>query len=246
MAIQHLLRRRERDPLAEHPAGVGFDPGQQLPVDPGHRRDARPAAPVEQRQQLQPVGEVLLGAGHLSGDERRQRLGRTREVGRAPEGVRLVTREVGAPHRAIFDDVAQDVRDLQRHAERLGARLGRLRVVGAEHGERQPPDRAGHAAAVRGEIGERRAPHAVDVELAALDEQFELVERQPVTGVRCRRGPPARRRPRRRRDRRAACARGRAPRACGRPGGRRRRCRRCAGPARRSPTSRHAAGGRAA
>jgi hypothetical protein len=70
--------------------------------------------------------------------------------------------------------VAQDVRQLEGDAERVG-QVGGLRWVlaRAEDAERQPADRARHAAAVVQEIVERLVARAAHVRHAAVDELAE-------------------------------------------------------------------------
>ena len=90
------------------------------------------AAPVEQRQQLQPGGVPVRGPVGLELDQRqpagrrRRRCGASAQVDAEP--VQVLGGQVDPPVLVVLADVAQDVGELQRDAERVG-QAGRLLLV---------------------------------------------------------------------------------------------------------------------
>src|SRR5208283_410637 len=182
--------RGQRQPAVQYGGRLGRDTVQQLPVDAGHRARARGAAPVEQGQQLHAGRVPVPRAVHLEVDERYEprlfggipgRLGGRARLGgrlqRAPEAVKILSREVYTAVAVILTDVPEDVRELQGHPERVGQRFGHPHVGRAEDAEGQPPDGPGDAAAVVPQIVEGGVEGAVDVGDAAVDELTEGLHR---------------------------------------------------------------------
>ena len=77
-----------------------------------------------------------------------------------PEAAQILGGQVDAPVLGVLAHVAQDVRELQRHAEIVGepfapaTRSVARRVAQAEDRQAQPADRAGDAPAVEDELVE--------------------------------------------------------------------------------------------
>ena len=164
-------RRQLRRPV-EDVVAARLDPVERRAVEAGERRDAERAAGVERAQQAEPVLQV--GARTL-GLERHQRAPRS---GRVPGGdvvFRHAERgssscgQVDASELPVLTHIANDVDQLQRDAERLGA----LDVVGAVHGDagrrrpRRRPScssraarRSSRSATARDPAGRRRRAHA--------------------------------------------------------------------------------------
>src|SRR5207302_6018170 len=103
-----------------------LDPVERVPVETRARRDAERAAAVELAQTLESVVQEDAPALRLEGHQRlpRRPAAARRDVllGHA-EGSQLVLRQVHATEAPVLGDVAEDVDQLQRDAERLGALL---------------------------------------------------------------------------------------------------------------------------
>jgi hypothetical protein len=78
----------------------------------------------------------------------------------------------------VLAHVAQDVRELHGHAEVVGQRSMSVPISCGEDGQAQPADRSGHIAAVHHELVEGLVPGVAHVELHAVDQELERVERQ--------------------------------------------------------------------
>ena len=150
------LTRPSRSPRA------GVDPLEHAAVDTAHRQRAGPAAAVEQGDQLVAARVPLAVSGRLEvgeavgcdparGGRRGDRAGAVVQPAPASQTARG-PRSAGKPgrstrphgHRAGCSSAAAP-------AEVIGQPVGR-RVVGAEHREAQPPDRAGDAPAVHDQL----------------------------------------------------------------------------------------------
>ncbi len=105
------------------------------------------------------------------------------EVGRAADRSGVVGRQVDAAPAPVLDDVAEDVRELERDAEVVGDWCRGVAVGGAEDRQRQPADRPGDEPAVDDEVVDRRVHGSGDVHLAADDQLVEGVHRQVVAAV---------------------------------------------------------------
>ena len=176
----HPFPRRQRHASLEDGAGSGRDAGQQPAIDAGHGGDARPAPVVEQGEQLQPLVEPLPCPDGFEGDQGRDRVGRSRQVGVGPEPDDVVGRQVDASDLPVLDDVAQDVGELQGDAQGVGELRGPRPAGGAEHRQGEPADRAGHEATVHDQRGEGRVRDTDGVVFAAFDEIVEGVPRHGV------------------------------------------------------------------
>ena len=90
---------------------------------PAMADDTGAAAAVEQLQQLQALGEPLLGPHALEGDRAgRSGRGGPDRSGAQPTDCGIARRQVDAAERPVLDDVPQDVGELQGHAEGVGQR----------------------------------------------------------------------------------------------------------------------------
>ena len=89
-------------------------------------------------------------------------------LGHAESG-QLVLRQVDAPQAPVLGDVANDVDQLEGHAQRLGA----LRLVRPVDGDARDADGAGHPPAVPRELLERRIARLPRVLQATLDQVVE-------------------------------------------------------------------------
>src|SRR5262249_1680963 len=140
---------------AEDERRLGGDPLQQAAVLPGHREDTGGAAAVEQRHEAEAVTKPAESALGLEGDDELERAVEFAARPLAAESLEVLAGEVHAPDRGVLCDVAQDVADLERNAEIVGQRRARPAVGAVEDAEREPADRAGDAATVALEVGER-------------------------------------------------------------------------------------------
>ena len=100
-----------------------------------------------------------------------------RDQAKAPQ---ILGGQIDAPVLRVLAQVAQDVRELQRHpqvvGEPLGAPRGRCRRGrAAEDRQARPPDRAGHTPAVEHELVETLIGDALDVHAHALDQLAERI-----------------------------------------------------------------------
>ena len=112
-----FARRREPRLLAEDVEAVRLDPVERLAVQPGERADAERAAPVERVEQAKALGEIRarpLGLERHQLPELRRRLELL-----DPESRELVLREIDTAELPVLVDVADDVDQLERDAERL-------------------------------------------------------------------------------------------------------------------------------
>src|SRR5262249_38182132 len=122
---RELLRRREPRLPAKDVVAVRLDPVERCAVQLRERPDAERAASVERRKQLEPLREMSARPPRLKRHERAELRRRLEPVDAEPR--QLVLREVDAPELPVLVDIADDVDELQRDAERLGMRS----VVGA-------------------------------------------------------------------------------------------------------------------
>ena len=111
-------------PSLEHGTGSGRDAGQQPAVDARHRTDARPAAVVEQGEQLQPLVEPLPARTASKATSAATESAGPVSSGVGAEPGDVVGRQVDAPHLPVLDDVAQDVGELEGDAEGVGELRG--------------------------------------------------------------------------------------------------------------------------
>ena len=145
----------QRQPALQHRGGIGLDAPEQAAVDAGHGGHARPAAPVEQGQQLAGPRRTTSGPGSS----------RTRSAPRARRAGRTDRRR----NRSARRPPGADRRDPSRRSSTTSRRMlvicsatpsasargsADSGYVGAEHRQRQPADRAGDAAAVADEVVE--------------------------------------------------------------------------------------------
>jgi hypothetical protein len=133
---------------------------------------------------LESFGEPLFGASALKGDEAGNLAGRPREVRRAADSFRILAREIHATKGSVFYDIAQDVRQLQRDAERVRERRRFLWMIRAKDGERKTSDRASDVAAVLDEVVDRVVVGALHVHLTPIDDLSEALHGQVITIVR--------------------------------------------------------------
>ena len=157
--------------------GLRRDPLEQPAVDTGHGAGAGRAAAVEHGQQLPAGGVPVAGPFGLELDQPDE-LGRAGRVQVDVELGQILGGQVDPPVLMVLADVAQDVGQLQGYAERVSQAGGlALVVAGAEDAQRQPADRACHAAAVVVQILERLVVSAADVGHAPVDELAERLHR---------------------------------------------------------------------
>ena len=236
----------------QHAPRVARDALEQAVIDARHRRAAGRASRVEHRQQLQAVGVPLLGARGLLADQRvscgcrppssASMTPSASSRSSTPDRVEFVLRQVDAAVVQVFANVAQDVRQLQRDAQRVGERVGGDRIGCLEDAEskagRSNPRRSGSSARGRGR-SRSSCPRT-------SSSQPSTSSRNAGSGIGSRdaasasaRGP-GRRVAADRLDSRRASSSSRSFSAAGRC---RRRCRRCAARTRRRRQARRALSG---
>ncbi len=145
------------------------------------------------------AGALCLEPDQLGADPRR----------RAAEPLEILVRQVHASVLVVLADVAQDIGQLHRDAEVVGQARVLADVAAGEDRQAQPSDRARDVAAVDDELVEGLVPGPAHVELDAVDQQLERLERQReaptrvgqrrprpgplrIRSARCRRSPRGR------------------------------------------------------
>src|SRR5204863_8926963 len=145
-----------------------FDALERGAVETGEGGDAERAPAVELAYELEARGEVGAGPLRLERGERtplrRAPAGGDVLLGHAERG-QLVLREVHAAEPPVLGDVAEDVDELERDPERLGAGCILTAVDGearAAHGARDEP-------AVAAQVVVARVARLLQVPQAAVD-----------------------------------------------------------------------------
>ena len=132
----------------QHLGRLGDDPLEDAAVDPGHRQHAGRAAAVEQLEQSPARGRTTRAARRaskrISVAAAASRSGeRARSRRSAEAGAQVLGGEVHAAALGVLAHVAQDVRQLHRHAEVVGESSARAvaAVAAAEDRQAQAADR---------------------------------------------------------------------------------------------------------
>src|SRR2546422_635801 len=175
-----LAPRGQRNALVEDTEAPRLDLLEQREVDAPHDPRRHERARVGRGKRRPRPGVVLARARGLGGHEAYEGLAVAAdlEILRAhPGGPEVLLRDVDPAAAGIGADVADDVGELQRHAEAHRV-LVRARVGVAEDLDAAQAHGRGHAVAVRRQVLERLVRRALQVHLAALDDRLEGRARQ--------------------------------------------------------------------
>ena len=170
--MHEFARGRYAGATSERIAVRPFEFGQDSGIEAGRRQGREPSVAVERRHALQPDSIEFAGAADLQTDQTGEIAGWRSGQDRfriAPERFDFIDRQVEAPGLSVLGHIANDVRELHRHSERVSVSKRRV-ITASEHRRGQQPDRSGDGMAIAGQFGPGLVPARSQIAANAVDQ----------------------------------------------------------------------------